>query len=258
MIKEIIISASCLVIGGFVGYKVGVKKAQKFADEQVDSTKKALKNYYEKKLEEKDAVIKKTAEGMIVLNNDLGVDPGIDDADQSNSIKDPREQFPRVIEAVSTDKYTTIKKTTKDDLKDTKDSRKKDDVMKRPNDLPPTAIDTPDGYPDPEDENAAPYLIRDVDYGTVEGFEMQELILWECGTVTTDDSAHDVVSPTYLFKVLPEGWTKWFGWGERYLDSLYFRNNKEKKDIQISKELRTFREWLEENFPGRLGEVDED
>ena len=43
MIKEIIIGASSAVIAGFIGYKIGIKKSQKYADKQVESTKKALK-----------------------------------------------------------------------------------------------------------------------------------------------------------------------------------------------------------------------
>ena len=206
-----------------------------------------------------------------MMPGDLGVDPGIDD----EKVKDPREQFPKPFEAVQP-KYklnTNLKEKIQEDIvykiteKEMDNIKKedivyktpeKDKVLKRPNDLPPTAIDTPDGYPDPDDTSAEPYLIRDVDYGAFNDFELQELILWECGTVTTDDASYDVVSPTYLFKVLPEGWTKWFGWGERYLDSLYFRNNAEKKDIQITKQFRTFRDWIEENYPGRLSELDED
>lgn len=242
MIREIIIGCGCTIVAGFIGYKIGINKSQKIADEQVNSTKKALKEYYEKKLSEKDEIINEKTENMIIP--DLGVDPGIDE-DQTNVFKDPREQFPRVIKAISTNERVTLK----------------NDIMKRPNDLPPTAIDTPDGYPDPEDINVDPYLIRDIDYGTLDEFEMQELILWEDNQVTTDDAMCDIVSPTYLFKLLPEGWTNMFDWdhnGDKYKDSLYFRNNKEKKDIQITKQNRTYRDWIEEVCPGRLSELGED
>ena len=248
MIKEIIIGASSAVIAGFIGYKIGSKKSQKYVDKQIESTKKALKDYYENKLSEKDKtieeqkeIIDEKTENMMIP--DLGVDPGINE-DPVNVFKDPREQFPGIIKAIPTKERVTLK----------------DDVMKRPKDLPPTAIDTPDGYPDPNNTNVEPYLIRNVDYGSLDNFEMQELVLWEDNYVTTDDAAYDIVSPTYLFKLLPEGWINMFGWGtaETYKDELYFRNNKEKKDIQITKAHRTLRSWIEEVCPGRLDELGED
>lgn len=262
MIKKIIIFTTGLISGYFIGKKIGFNKAQKLTDEQVNSTKEAIKKYYEDKLSEKDKIIEQKAEEL--MPKDLGVDPGINDADPSNSIKDPREQFQRIITPVQPNgpfgvKFNEPKDLYKHDPKQFKEALKKE-VMTRPNDLPPTAIDTPDGYPDPKDTNAEPYLIRDVDYGTIKDFEMQELVLWKDNTVTTDDANYDVVSPTYLFKLLPEGWVNMFGWGDsdRYIDSLYFRNNREKKDIQISKQNRDFREWVEEVCPGRLDELDED
>jgi len=246
MIKEISIFAGSIISGLYIGYKLGIKKAQKFADEQVNSTKEALKNYYEKKLSEKDEIINENKEKQI---NDMGVDPGVNDDDPVNVFKDPRVQFPRIIKAVQPEPDLKFP-ASKLDVK----------IAKRPNDLPPTAIDTPDGYPDPNDQTVEPYLIRDVDYGTIDNFEMQELILWECGTVTTDDASYDIVSPKYLFNLLPEGWSNMFGWGDedRYIDCLYFRNNKEKKDVQIAKQAQTFKEWVEKVCPGRLEELDED
>ena len=271
MIKEIIILSGSLAIGGFVGYKIGINKAQKIANEQVNSTKESLKKYYEKKLSEKDEIIKQKVEE--IMPKDLGVDPGIDD-DATNVFKDPRELFPGVVKTIQPNYKLTphFKEKLKENLVDpnvpdasfkiTKELMDKEinKIAKRPNDLPPTAIDTPDGYPDPEDKNAEPYLIRDLDYGTIDNFELQELILWSCGTVTTDDASYDIVSPTYLFDVLPMNWTKMFGWGndDRYANSLYFRNNKEKKDIQITKQNQNFRDWVEEVCPGRLDELDED
>ena len=266
MIKNIIIIVASSVTCGYIGYKIGAKKAQKFADEQVNSTKESLKNYYEQKLSEKDEEIKKIEE----VKNDMGVDPGInDDNDPTNVFKDPREQFPKPFEAVQS-KYYKLDPNIKVKIQEHMTTEKvdngvykipeKDMILKRPNDLPPTAIDTPDGYPDPDDINVEPYLIRDVDYGTIDKFDMQELVLWSCGTVTTDDASYDIVSPTYLFRLLPEGWTNMFGWGnsDKYVNSLYFRNNKEKKDIQITKQSQPFKEWVEATCPGRLDELEED
>ena len=266
MIKNIIIASTSLIVGLYFGYKFGAGKAQKYADEQVNSTKQSLRNYYEKKLEKKDSVIKQKAEEM--MPKDLGVDPGVND----EVVKDPREQFPRFVKTIQPE--YKLSSQAKEKLKEyvtnpednfvkiTKEAIDKEmnKVIKRPNDLPPTAIDTPDGYPDPEDISAEPYLIRDVDFGTVDKFEIQEFVLWNCGTVTTDDASYSIVAPSYLFKLLPEGWSNMFGWGNegKYDDSLYFRNNREKKDIQITKQSQDFRDWVEATCPGRLSELDED
>ena len=265
MIKNIIILAGCTIASGFIGYKIGVKKAQKFADEQVNSTKRALKNYYNKKLSEKDDIINEFNKNMVP--KDLGVDP---------SINDTREQFPGTFEDLQPYELTPNfkellrKKEISEDVIKSPDLihkaqnkgyyKQKDQIAKKPIDLPPTAIDTPDGYPDPNDISVEPYLIRDVDYGTIDDFELQELVLWNCGTVTTDDASYDIVEPKYLFELLPIGWSNMFGWGntDKYMDSLYFRNNKEKKDIQITKQHQNFKDWVEQTCPGRLDELEED
>ena len=272
MIKNIIIASCSLIVGGYIGYKIGVNKAQKYADEQVNSTKESLRKYYEKKLEEKDSVIKQKAEEIMP---DMGVDPGVNDNVIKDIVKDPREQFQRTSETIQSP-YKLTPEIVKDLKKIPEDEKKyqdlihktqekayykqMDQIAKRPLDLPPTAINTPDGYPDPEDISAEPYLIRDVDFGTVPNFEIQEFVLWKCGTVTTDDASYSIVTPSYLFRLLPEGWVNMFGWGDKgkYDDSLYFRNNHEKKDIQITKQYQDFRDWVEQTCPGRLSELDED
>ena len=130
--------------------------------------------------------------------------------------------------------------------------------MKPPRDLPPDAVNTPDGYPDPEDESAPPYLLREKDYGTLDEFDTLQFILWADSKVSANDSYCELVSPTKLFELLPENWVNMFDWDKtgKYTSVIYFRNNKEKVDIEIVKDVRTYKEWLEEVYPGRVDEAE--
>ena len=224
--------------GFLIGYTIAIRKAQAVADEQVNDTKTALKAYYEKKIEslsEAEKEPQKDVEGE-QMTIDMGVDPGIDDATKNVYVEDSRARFQEPAAPVQP---------------------RNDNVIKRPKNLPPTAIDTPDGYPDPNDKKAPSYLIREEDFGEIDDWDTLSLIFWKCGTVTTNDSVCEIVSPTLLLRLLPENWPDMFGWGEddKYADCLYFRNNAERKDIEIEKDLRTYKEWLEEVYPGRAAEL---
>lgn len=229
------------IVGGFVGYRISKNNTQKIADEQVEEVKESLKKYYENKISDMKKDISETSEPKVEESVDLGVDPGINDGPKKPKklVENTRERFQGVAETVQP---------------------RVSDVMTRPTDLPPTAIDTPDGYPDPEDTSVEPYLIREKDYGELDDWDTVELILWKDGTVSTDDSMCEIVSPTLLFKLLPEKWSSMFNWDKtgKYEESLYFRNNVERKDIQINKDYRTYREWMEEVYPGRLEELDDE
>lgn len=238
MNKYVIFSFSLgigFVVGFFFGNKSAMKKVQIIADEQVEDTKKALKAYYEDKLDKKKTECQEDEEQPSI---DMGVDPGIND-EPKKPVEDPRSRFqesPKTIQSGVSD------------------------VMKRPKNLPPTAVSTPDGYPDPNDKKAPPYLIREEDYGELDDWDTLELIFWKDGVVSTDDSVCEIVSPGLLFKLLPEKWPNMFGWGDekgKYDDVIYFRNNEERRDIQISKDLRTYKEWIEEVYPGRLEQLEE-
>lgn len=229
------------IVGGFAGYRISKNNTQKIADKQVEEVKESLKKYYENKISDMKKDIPETSEPKVEESVDLGVDPGINDGPKKPKklVENTRERFQGVAETVQP---------------------RISDVMTRPTDLPPTAIDTPDGYPDPEDTSVEPYLIREKDYGELDDWDTVELILWKDGTVSTDDSMCEIVSPTLLFKLLPEKWSSMFNWDKtgKYEESLYFRNNAERKDIQINKDYRTYREWMEEVYPGRLEELDDE
>lgn len=122
-------------------------------------------------------------------------------------------------------------------------------VMKPPREVTPDAVDTPDGYPDMDDESAPPFLIRDTDFGDQE--DQCEWILWADGIVTADDSTCDQVSPEKVAELLPPDWKEKFGWEDKYQNQIYYRNNIERLDIAIYKDNRTYKEWLEEAYPAR-------
>lgn len=241
-------------LGYYIGNKVAMAKAQKMADEQVEDTKRALKAYYENKIakieeENDDKAVEMTKE------SDMGVDPDVDEPISNVVSKkeaiaqaEVRERFPESDEKVQS--RTGTKRGT----------RKNETVMKRPKNLPPDAVNTPDGYPDPNDKKAPPYLIREEDYGSLDDWDTLELILFKCGTVTTDDSMCEPVSPTLLLRLLPEGWPDKFGWDKdgKYSDTLCVRNNAERRDIQIIKDNRTYREWVSDVYPGRLEELEDE
>lgn len=227
-------------IGGYFGYKKAMKKAQAIADEQVEDVKKSLKAYYENKAKNEEA--KQAIE-------DLGVNPGIND----EPVEDSRNRFQRSSEAVQSNNSRVVQ-----NFKDETDKIARDYLSKV--DKTPDAVDTFDGYPDPDDKKAPPYLIREEDYGELDNWDTLDLILWKCGTVTMNDSMCYEVQPSLLFKLLPENWANMFGWDAKgkYADTVCFRNNKERRDIQIVKDNRTYREWVEEVYPGRLSEFDDE
>lgn len=223
--KLIGVSVLSLAGGVYIGYRLGLNKAQKMADEQVNDTKVALRNYYENKIEE-------VKEDKAKENEDLGVDPGINDVAEvlnksAEAASEARDRFPG-----SNEKVQSISRA--------------DNV-----------VNEPEKYPDPEDKTKEPYMITEKEYGELDNWDTLDLILWKCGTVTTDDARCDVVSPTLLLRLLPEKWPDMFSYNGKYVDTIYFRNNKERRDVQIIKDNRTYREWMEEVYPGRLDELDE-
>ncbi len=234
-------------IGLYIGNKHGYKKGMKKLDSEVESVKSSLKSYYDKKINEnktensdnKTTIINNKGEIIdippTIVNPTEEVDPRKDPHELNVSEKESRARFPRVIKAVPTD-----------DAVIHYDKRK----------MPPTAVNTPDGYPDPDDKKALPYLIRKEDYGEFDDWDTREFIFWECGTVTTDDTVCEQVSPSLLMRLLPEKWPSFFDWSKdgEYADEIFFRNNQERVDIQIVKDRRKYRDWLEEVFPGRAEE----
>lgn len=228
------------IAGFFIGKKVAMKKVQEIADAQVEDVKKSLTELYENRIREarKQEENTKDEEQLEMNNKEMGVDPGIND--------DARARFPRPSAPVQPDDGGRVKKRTRDE------------VMKPPRDLPPDVVNTPDGYPDPEDESAPPYLLREKDYGTLDEFDTLQFILWADSKVSANDSYCELVSPTKLFELLPENWVNMFDWDKtgKYTSVIYFRNNKEKVDIEIVKDVRTYKEWLEEVYPGRVDEAE--
>ena len=243
------------VAGFFIGKKTAMKKVQQLADEQVEDVKKSLTELYEDRIrearEKAELAEQKDEDQTAMTDEEMGVDPGVND--------DARDRFPGTSATVQSDGTGVKPKPQKKTAAPKVISRKKAEVMKRPTDLPPDAVDTPDGYPDPDDENAPPYLIREKDYGELDNFDTIELILWADRKVSANDSYCELVSPTKLFEILPENWVNMFDWDKtgKYTSVIYFRNNKEKVDIEIVKDVRTYREYLEAVYPGRVSEADD-
>lgn len=254
MYNKYILSGVSILIGGavgyFIGHKVAMNKAQKIADEQVEDVKKALKDLYEDRIKEaREKDLPKNEEDEDGRKNaEMGVDPGINDIDS-------RSRFPRPSKTIQ-----SASKTIEPKIEAPTD-KEHEKLMKRPTDLPPDAIDTLDGYPDPDDvpaKSLTPYLLREKDFDTIDNFDTLELILWADGQVSVNDSYCELVSPTKLFELLPENWVNMFDWDKtgKYASVIYFRNNKERVDIEIIKDVRTYKEWLEEVYPGRASELE--
>ena len=212
------------VVGFFVSKYVYKKKFEKDLNEQIESVKEAFRA--NRKLK-----VKRVKEPEPV---DDGKDPKFNE-DLVKTSKEEKDQFFRPDTAL----------------------RVKDDaVMNPPKEKTPDAVDTPDGYPDMDDESAPPFLIRDTDFGDQE--DQCEWILWADDVVTADDSICEIVSPEKVAELLPPDWKDKFGWENKYQNQIYYRNNINRLDIAIYKDNRTYKEWLEEAYPARyLEEFDE-
>ena len=168
------------------------------------------------------------------------MDPGIDDLVEQKPTAEDRERFPKPPKTL----LPTGKLKGEGTAKPKETLTRGEKIIKDP-------------YPDFNDPKVQPYKIYEKDFGDLDDWDTLELILWGDGTVTTDDSMCEMVSPTLLFKLLPEGWPNQFFEDGKPVDTIYYRNNKERRDIQIIKDSRTYREWIEEVWPGRLSELDD-
>lgn len=217
MLKEFLIFVGGVAVGTGVGYYVSKRKFEKEIERQVADVKDA----FEHRLNDY-----KAAEKQQVEDRKLGIDDPLDSA-----LEKP---------------VPIVTKKEKEDFfrPDSENVSKSDPVVK---------VRTPgDDYnPDPSDITRPPFPIKDVDFGDQD--DTCDWIVFADGVVCADDSLREVVNEEKVHDILGDNWQGYFGWDgtDKYIDQLYMRNNVEKVDVSICKDLRTYKEWLTEAYPRR-------
>lgn len=229
MIKEILIFVGGAGVGAGVAYYVTKNRFKKEVEKQVNDVKESFEAY--KKVLETQSAQKQAAKETKKNkeSKSLGIDAPLDSA-----IEKPIPTKPT--------------KSEKEDFfrPDSSNVSKSDPVIVHSNPI------NYDNYnPDPSDDTREPFPIKEEDFGDQD--DTCDWIVFSDGVVCADDSLREIINEDKVSDILGKDWMRFFGWDgtDKYVNQVYIRNNLEKIDVSICKDLRTYKEWLTEAYPRR-------